>query len=226
MFSFFGKKRAESKRRFFDVGFHGDRYLLELVDCLSKNISFFIETGTNVGSTLSYMARTYPDVQCLSCEPDSEAFKYALKNTAGLPNVSIHNETSDEFLKRIRHEHDYLFAKDVLFWIDAHGDGFEWPLKAEIQFITGKFRSANILIDDFKVPGLECFGYDEYNDQVCSFDYIRDSFATDNYDLYYPSYTDRTSEHHPLRGWGLFVNNKTFKIPASLEGKITKRQNN
>ena len=214
----------QTRFRFFEIGFHGDQNLLQLVDLMTHNCNYFIETGANVGSTLAYVARTYPHIQCLSCEPDLQAFQHAVKNTISLPNVSIFNETSQEFLKRIAQEHAYLFEGNVLFWLDAHGYGFKWPLKEEIAFITMNFKAAYILIDDFKVPGLQCFGYDEYRGQVCSFDYIRDSFGTDDFDLYYPSYTEHTSEHHPLEGWGLFVINEIFEIPVSLEGKITRWQ--
>ena len=57
---------------------------------------------------------------------------------------------------------EHIFRQNVLFWLDAHGYGFKWPLKDEVRFIAEKFKHAYILIDDFKVPGLGCFGFDEY----------------------------------------------------------------
>jgi hypothetical protein len=51
-------------------GFHGDRFLLRLVDLLAPRAETFLETGSNVGSTLGYVARRFPALECLACEPD------------------------------------------------------------------------------------------------------------------------------------------------------------
>ena len=207
---------------FLDEGFHGDQYLIKFVDFFISECEYFVETGANVGSTLVYVAHKYPNLSCFSCEPHKESYEEALKNTSSCSNVKIHNESSQEFMNILNNEKD-LFDKKVLFWLDAHGYGFEWPLKEEIKFITDNFKSAYILIDDFKVPGLDCFKYDEYEDQICSFDFIKDSINDKvAFSLYYPSYTERTSEVHPLTGWGLFVIGNKFEIPAKLQGKIKK----
>ncbi|MGA1864745.1 MAG: hypothetical protein ACMUHX_06750 [bacterium] len=217
------KKRKKRVFDFFELGFHGDKYLLELVNIIIPDCNYFMETGTNVGSTLAYVGRNYDHVKCLSCEPDTEAFNNAIKNTSGLANISIYNESSLEFILRIKLEYTHLFNKNVLFWLDSHGYGFKWPIKEEISFITANFKSPYILIDDFKVPGLDCFGYDEYSGQECSFDYIKDALNPNlSLRLYYPIYTERTSRHHPLRGWGLieFGHTSELKIPDSLLDKI------
>jgi len=196
--------RPESAYKFMDVGFHGDRYLLGVVDVLLNQSDIFIETGSNVASTLAYVARTSPNLPCYSCEPDVEAYRRAIDNSKDLPNVHIFNELSQDFISRIKTKHSDFFAKRALFWLDAHSYGFRWPLKDEISFITRYFPSAYILIDDFQVPGLDMFGYDRYQDQICSYEGIKDAIKPDlNFNLYYPAYTERTSPHHSLRGWGL-----------------------
>jgi hypothetical protein len=208
---------------FFEKGFHGDKYLLQLVDTLVTDCLAFIETGTNVGSTLAYVARTYPHLQCFSCEPDQGAFQEALKNTTGLDNVWLYNETSQQHIERLKAEQPTLFTQKVLFWLDAHGYGFEWPLREEIAFITHHFTRPYILIDDFKVPDLDIFLYDEYQNQVCSFDYIQQSINPDlTYRLYYPAYTDKTSQHHPLRGWGLleYGDQQPLILPETLVERV------
>lgn len=208
------KNQSEPKRPtpattrfiFHKVGFHGDQHLLSIVDSLSQHVDAFVETGTNVGSTLAYFAQTYPHIPCLSCEPDLEAFRLAQQNISGLANVTLYNQTSQQFLVTLREKHSGIFSKTPLFWLDAHGYGFQWPLKEELTFITENFPQALVLIDDFKVPGREMFGYDEYEGQVCSFDHIKDSLnPAGSYKVYYPNYTEHTSPHHPLRGWGLIA---------------------
>lgn len=219
-------KKNKVKREpshFLDIGFHGDKYLLSLIDRLIRDCDYFIETGANVGSTLAFVARTFQHVKCLSCEPNKSAFDAAVKNTSKYPNVTIFNKTSQEFIDIIKHQKRDLFDKKILFWLDAHGYGFEWPLKKEIEFITVNFKNPYILIDDFMVPGFDCFKYDRYKEQVCSFDFIKNAINKEfEFSLYYPSYTDRTSTIHPLTGWGLMVGGNKIQIPSTLAGKITK----
>src|SRR5215216_2479540 len=204
LMSLFKRKsvRPESTYGFMSVGFHGDRYLLDVVSTLGNHVDAFIETGSNVGTTLAYVARTFPGLDCYSCEPDPEAYRRALENTHNLANAHLFNELSQDFINILKKDYKDLFTKQVLFWLDAHSYGFQWPLKEEISFITNNFPAAYILIDDFQVPGQEVFGYDHYLDQVCSYEGIKDAIKPGlNFNLYYPSYTEHTSPHHPLRGW-------------------------
>lgn len=202
-------------------GFHGDEYLLELVHTLIPFVDTFVETGTYNGNTVVYTACTYPWIRCLSCEPDPNHFRFAIANTIHLPNVTVYNETSQEFMHRFK---DRGVRSDrTLFWLDAHGFGFDWPLRQEVAFITNYFKSALVLIDDFKVPGLDCFGYDVYESQECSFEHIETSLnPAKSYRLFYPNYTTRTSDYHPLRGWGLIEFGETSRLclPDSLADKV------
>jgi hypothetical protein len=215
--------KARQNSPFYNIGFHGDQYLLEFAGLLLKDANVFIETGTNVGTTLAYVARTYPGTRCISCEPDPSAFAEAIKNTNQLPNVFLFNEPSQQFVRNLIPRFGPLIEGMAVFWLDAHGYGFEWPLREEVSFITSNFKTAHILIDDFKVPGLDVFGYDHYNDQTCSLEYIRPALERKrDYHLYYPAYTEKTSTHHPLKGWGLITygQKKPLKIPAHLKGKV------
>lgn len=208
--------------QFLDVGFHGDEYLLYLVGHLASKCSVFIETGANVGSTLAHVAHSYPSTRCHSCEPDQSAFEQATTNAGKYDNVALFNGTSQQFIEHLSKNEPEIFSEHCFFWLDAHGYGFEWPLKKELEFITGRFSSAYILIDDFKVPGCDHFGYDRYRDQICSYDFVKDALnPSKNYQLYYPTYRDKTSKHHPLRGWGFLVfGHEDFHIPEELVGKM------
>ena len=214
---------SEKKIVLQNLGFHGDKYLINLVDIIIKNynISYFIETGTNVGSTLKYVGENY-NVNCLSCEPDMVSYKEALKNIKEITNknINIFNIKSQSFIQHIKEKMDYLYKEPTLFWLDAHGWGFEWPLQEEISFITKNFEKGFVLIDDFKVPHLPCFGFDYYDGYECSYEYIEDFIRTDSYELYYPNYTEHTSSFHPLRGWGLIVIGEEFRLTKDLEKKV------
>ncbi len=213
---------AKRKMQFIDTGFHGDEYLLCLVAHLIGKSKVFIETGSNVGSTLAYVARNNPQVRCLSCEPDQSAFEQASANVGKYGNVALFNHTSQQFINHISKHESWVFSEHCFFWLDAHGYGFEWPLKAELEFITKKFSSGYVLIDDFKVPGREDFIFDEYRGEICSYDYVKGALNPEKtYKLYYPIYQDRTSKHHPLCGWGLLVfGHDDFIIPEQLVEKM------
>lgn len=225
LFSRYSRAIESLPSPFHPVGFHGDKYLLSFVGKIMMASKVFVETGTHVGSTLAYVARTYPHLHCLSCEPNTKAFQRAINNTRHLSNVSIYNLTSIKFMQRLKTDYPHLFkGRGTMFWLDAHGLGFEWPLRQEIEFITKRLEAAYILIDDFKVPGMDCFGYDEYGSQECSFDYIKNDLNPElEYRLYYPQYDELTSKHHPLRGWSLieFGHGDELEVPYSLQDKLT-----
>ena len=221
MSGLFSKRRNEASYQFQDIGFHGDHYLLALVDDIAtrERVDYFIETGTNVGSSLVHFAKRHPQINALSCEQDAEACRRAREHARGLENAEIYNLASKDFLKLLA-KRPGLFEKRCLFWLDAHGYGFEWPLREEVRFIANNFATAYVMIDDFKVPGLDCFRYDEYQSQVCSYDYIRESLGSRPHQLFGPRYTDRTSKHHPLVGWGLIVLGTEYEAPPALQGRM------
>lgn len=199
-------KKERELNPFFDVGFHGDEHLIKVTDSLITGCDYFIETGTDVGTTLSHVAKKFPNVKCISCEPHKISFDEASKNTSMHENATIYNEDATTFLNNLENIDKDIYSKRCVFWLDAHGYGFDWPLRYEIENITKNFEKAIIFIDDFKVPGMDMFGYDEYNGQVCKFEYIKDSFdKSRNYKVGYPTYIDKTSTYHPLRGWGVFI---------------------
>lgn len=186
------------------TGFHGDRHLQTLVDALGGRAGVFVETGANVGSTLGYVARRYPGLPSLSCEPCEPACAVAREHACVRAGVEVFAETSQDFLRRLERDHATLFRLPVLAWLDAHDHGFAWPLRAEVAFLTARFARGFLLIDDFRVPHDARFGFDAYDGQECSFEHVAGEIdpAVD-YRLYYPAYAEHTSPHHPLRGWGL-----------------------
>ncbi|MGB4677515.1 MAG: hypothetical protein WBH90_12390 [Aggregatilineales bacterium] len=200
--------RRQSQRSFvaYDLGFHGDTYLLDLVDRLMPAIQAFIETGTNVGTTVRYVAREYPGRPVYSCEIDRRAFEVAQETVRGFSDTHLYNLDSLSFLRTVHHTQPELLNQINLYFLDAHGYGFRWPLKEEIAFITQTLGEAFILVDDARVPGRDEFKYDAYDGQVCSLDYIRGSLAPGRrYTVCYPDYSEHTSPHHPLTGYMFIV---------------------
>lgn len=210
---------------FHKIGFHGDENLIRIVLHCLVEAEQFIETGTNVGSTLSYVSRSFPWLDIYSCEPDLNAYRVAQSKLNVNSRVQLYHLASPNLLYEISKSNEAALAKNTVFWLDAHGYGYDWPLQEEINFITHNFKQGYIFIDDFKVPGRSYFGWDKYNDQECSFEFIRSSINEKlEFSLYYPDYTERSSSFHPLRGWGLieFGHNSDFVVPPPLTKKIEK----
>ncbi|GAB4213290.1 MAG: hypothetical protein OHK0022_50210 [Roseiflexaceae bacterium] len=178
--------------------FRGDTFLLRTVQQLMRagQISTFVETGAFYGITTAAMAQRYPQVRCYSCEINPAHYHHAAARVAGLANVTLTEEDASALLARLAPE-----ARTVptLFWLDAHGYGFPWPLRKEIRIIAEQWEHAWVLIDDFLVPDRPWFGYDEYDGQVCSYAYIRDQLGTRPHRLWYPTY--QPPVEWPLRGW-------------------------
>lgn len=187
-----------------DVGFHGDRHLLSLIDAVMPLADNFIETGANLGNTVLYVAKRWPRIRACSCEPGIAAYATAARRAAGVPNCDIRESTSPEFFDDLVRERPALLKEMNFFHLDAHGYGFHWPLWDEVAWITSNLERAIVLIDDLLVPGRPEFGYDEHEGQVCSIEALRRSLMPGrSYEVLYPRYTERTSPFHPLRGHGL-----------------------
>jgi hypothetical protein len=195
------RRPTQSRPPALEIGFHGDQYLLSMVDRLMVDVESFIETGANVGTTARYMAQTYPNVDVYSCEPNLDAFQMSLKTVAGCKNVHMYYMQSPEFFYYLQDNAPELKLSRKMYWLDAHDYGFRWPLYDELRFITSEFSTAIILIDDAQIPGQPQFKYSSYEDQVCNTDYIVAALTPGKtYKICYPIYTERTSPHHPLTG--------------------------
>jgi len=204
------------------VGFHGDKYLLELVDSIASECDVFIETGCNVASTAFYVARNYPGLRVCSCEPDPQAFQAAQRVLSEHSDASVVNQPSPEFLYSLFEAEPELRTNRPLCWLDAHGYGYRWPLAEEIAFLTSRCGSAFLLIDDFQIPGRPEFVFDEYDGQVCGLDLVRPALtAGRRYQFILPEYTEHTSRHHPLVGTSLFVFGVEYTLPKALQGAFS-----
>lgn len=198
------RRIIKNNYNFLKVGFHGDKYLCKIALFLISRTEQFIETGANVGSTFLYVLKNFPDKTSYSCEPDKNSYKSILPKILNYKNAKLYNNFSPEFLYNLTKGDSKIKERDTVFWLDAHGHGYKWPLEKEIEFITKNFKSGYIFIDDFKVPDKPQFAYSEYENQTCSYEFIKNSINPKlEYSLYYPNYEEKTSKYHPLTGWGL-----------------------
>jgi len=201
------------------LGFHGDQYLLNIVNFLLLKSDYFIETGTRRGITSKYVVDGYQHLKLFSCEPNKEFFSVAEDKLKGYDKCKIYNEMSQSFLPKILDTFD-LNENLGFFFLDAHGKGYEWPLRQEIEQIAHRLSKAIILIDDFKVPNNPQFGYDIYGGQECKMSFIKDKlYINRDYEFIYPKYKIKTSNYPHFAGYIIILmglNVEELKIPHQL----------
>jgi len=203
MLKYFRKNTERKIYPVFEKGFHGDDFLIDIVNYVLSDCVNFIETGSAEATTLSFVAKNHRDIKCYSCEPDKKVFAHATKQITQFSNVDLRNTYSPDLIVDIVKEKPQILKENTCFWLDAHGYGFKWPLREELSFILENFSKSFIFIDDFKVPGQPQFGFDTYEDQECSLKFIADILDKFERKIYFPAYSEVTSEYHPLRGWVL-----------------------
>ena len=114
------------------------------------SIDDFVETGTYLGDTLGYIAKS--GVRCTSVELSRELYEAAGKRFNGYKNVSLVQGNSGQVLPELLK----VINKPALFWLDGHySSGItataetQTPISAELQAILGhSIKRHVILIDD------------------------------------------------------------------------------
>ncbi len=205
--------------------FHDDPVLLAVIDSIirGQRLTHFVETGTEAGSSLLYMADTYPQLERLySCEAHVPTYKQAAENLkAHRQRVSLFIGKSLDFLARFGEMMAYVMEQPALFWLDAHSHGFGTDLPEELAFITAHWSGGYILVDDIRVPGRPDFGYDVYKRGPLSWELIEGSLAPGSVSqVWWPGYTPGLFPGG--RGWLLlaFGGVDPWQPSPALAGKV------
>ena len=117
----------------------------------------WIETGTYLGETSSFLAKNMDSKQVYSLEPSQELFEFAAKKWKKITNLIILNESSETGFKNILQQ----VKGDTNFWLDGHNSGdvtymgeeFS-PIKLELALIKEhlpNFKQLSVFIDDVRL---------------------------------------------------------------------------
>lgn len=153
--------------------FNGQALRQQLFEELVGKIPFaaIVETGTFRGTTTDYMHRTLR-VPVFTVELHPQYAGYAKARFRGNDLIKVCNDDSRAFLKRLS-EDPGLRGKQVFFYLDAHW-GEDLPLLEEVEIILSTWPRSVLMIDDFKVPGDEGYGYDNYGPgRALTLEYLR-----------------------------------------------------
>lgn len=150
--------------------FNGDKYLKQSVaNLLDKHsIELAIETGTYKAETtraLSYMAK-----EVVSIESSRKHFYHALDVLEKRNNTTLLLGQSEKRLPEVLKKNK---DKKILFYLDAHGN--RTPLLKELDCIADAklTHPPVIVIHDFQVPDKPHFGYDTYDGQPYTWEWVK-----------------------------------------------------
>lgn len=145
-----------------DSGFNGQKYRKQIFETLMSEIGFeiIVETGTWTGNTTGYMARK-TKVPVYTVEKNKKFQSIAKMRLKDFDNITFELGDSPVFLNKLSNTN--ITKKNTFFYLDAHWNK-ELPLKDEIEIISNNWRKFVIMIDDFRVPGDDGYGYDNYGE--------------------------------------------------------------
>jgi len=159
-----------------------------------------VETGTYLGYTTEFFAKFGVPVFTVECQQYEYYFSYL--RLRGQKNVHTYFGDSTEFLKQLKKKSKFP-RKHVVFYLDAHW--FEQlPLAEEFDIIRTHWTESVIIVDDFKIPGDDGYGYDDYGPgKVICLDYLKDHGLSD-FQTFFPAVSS-AEETGMKRGCAVFV---------------------
>ncbi|MCX6253814.1 MAG: hypothetical protein NTV31_04980 [Bacteroidia bacterium] len=123
-------------------------------------IEIIIETGTWIGNTTGYLAQK-SNLPIYTCEIDKRFYNISKMRLTDFSNIKQSLSDSREFLRSFLNSD--ILTKNTLFYLDAHWYE-DLPLMEEIEIICNNWIDFIIIIDDFKVPNDDGYGFDDYEE--------------------------------------------------------------
>ena len=143
------------------TGMNGQQKRKQIVEliCQSFRPQLAVETGTFFGSTTGYLATTLK-VPVISCELRERYHHVARRLLREMTNVELRLQDSRSFLGDLAAV-STITNQRTLFYLDAHWYD-DLPLCDELDMIAGHWQEFVAVIDDFEVPDVPDYGYDDY----------------------------------------------------------------
>lgn len=168
-----------------DVGFNGQHGRKQILLDLLRVIPFknILETGTFMGDTTGYMAeQSRRPVYTSELNPRFSMF--ARKRLAAFDSIHFSVGDSREFLRQMA---GARIEEPVFFYLDAHWYD-DLPLLDECNLILQNWRDVVILVDDFKSPLDNAYGFDDYgNGRELSLEYLAPAIKTNDLLTFFPA---------------------------------------
>jgi hypothetical protein len=157
----------------FNGPFNGQESRRELFLALIERlrIEAIVETGSYRGTTSEYAHRV-TGLPVFTVELDVGAYGFCLSRFLGRRGIHLSLGDSRRFLDDLAR--DGRVEGRVFFYLDAHWRA-DLPLREEVEIVLHGWPQAVVMIDDFRVPFDEGYGYDDYGDgRALSLEYLGD----------------------------------------------------
>jgi len=182
-------------------GFESDHFIEEEIKqlCLKHNINLIFELGSQFGATANRLSQF---ANVIGCEIDKETFEEAEKNLAS--RVLLFNCSSEMLLETNLKN---VKGRNLLIYIDSHTWNQPTPILKELALIAESGIKPVVVIHDFLVPNRPELGFDSYEGQDYTFEWIQPHIERIYGKDYKISYNDKAAG--AMRGV-LYVEPLTF----------------
>jgi predicted O-methyltransferase YrrM len=185
--------------------FNDQKLRTALFSALMERLSpvAIVETGTNLGTTTEFLAKS--GLPIYTVEVDPRFYGFARARLRKWRNVTLLRGDSREALRRWFDGALHLLAgRTVFFYLDAHR-GSNLPLAQELEIIFAQCPAAIVMIDDFQVPGDTAYGHCDYGlGKALTPDYIAPAMQAYGLAAFYPA-TPAVEENGRRRGCVVLV---------------------
>jgi hypothetical protein len=164
---------------------NGQQRRREIIEEIGGSIPFdlVVETGTYRAATTRLLAELF-DCPIMSAEANHRFFLYSEATLRGSARVTVTYSDSRRFLRELarRERRDVT----VFAYLDAHWDG-DLPLAEELEVVAESWSRSVVMIDDFRVPDDDGYGYDDYGPGAVLSKELLPHDALRGWSLLYPS---------------------------------------
>jgi predicted O-methyltransferase YrrM len=176
---------TDDPKTYFNGQEERQRIFQELVG--SFTFTEVIETGTFLGNTTGYFAKSLPRAAINSCELTPRFHGLAKMRLNQFGNIRLFCSDSRAFLSSLKIESDLTDSDQRTFvYLDAHWHT-DLPLREELEILKRLRPNAIVMIDDFEVDNDSGYSYDDYGTgKKLSFSNFRPIFNKMGYVPYSP----------------------------------------
>lgn len=156
------------------LAFNGDTLLQQEFLKLKQRfaIDTIIETGTHVGYTTAVLAEHYNAVHTIETKQEYfDRAKAYCQDKPGFSKINFCFGSSVEWLPRLLAT--LPSSKRIQVYLDGHWEGEPTPLLKELAAIAASGHKPVLMIHDFVVPGHPELGFDTYDGQPYTYEWIK-----------------------------------------------------
>jgi predicted O-methyltransferase YrrM len=144
----------------------------KFVDIIKEyDINTIVETGVHEGRSTLEFSHLVENVIGIDILEESISIAKNRIDNSNRTNVKLYVGNSPQVLSSIV---DSIDAEHTIFFLDAHWESY-WPINDEIKMLPK--NKGIIIVHDFLVPNHPELGFDAYNNQPFTYEFIKESLT-------------------------------------------------